>query len=116
MKDRMLKYVALLFTVVLLCAMCPMPVQGALPGWEYTSQSTIDIPSAESAVTALTDVTAHDGYIYVTVARPVSVRVINILGQTISSQTLPRGTSRLRTVTRGVYIVRAENISRRVTV
>lgn len=116
MKGRKLKYMLLMLTTAMVFVSAPVAVHAAVPGWEYTSQSTVDLPAAEAIGAALSDVSVRDGYIYVTVTRPVSVRVINILGQTVSTQTLSRGTSRLRIATRGVYIVRAENISRRVTV
>ena len=71
---------------------------------------------ASADAPALVDVSARGGYIYVTVIRPAEVRIVNILGQTVSSQTLQRGTSRLRIAQRGMYIVRVENASRRIRV
>ena len=61
-------------------------------------------------------VTVHDGYIYVTTAQPVTVRVMTILGQPISQHTLPEGTSRLKVSARGIYILKAGNRNHRVTI
>ena len=95
---------------------CDADVYAAGPGWEHTSQAAVsDVPASADAP-ALADVSARGGYIYVTVIRAADVRIENILGQTVSTQTLQRGTSRLRIPQRGMYIVRVENVSRRIRV
>lgn len=116
MKRFVQKYLSFTLVAFALAFVCPNTLMAASPAWELTSQAGTDTPAQDAASPAISDVSARGEYIYVTVTRPIPVRVINILGQTISSQSLQRGTSRLRVTTRGVYIIRAENITRRVTV
>ena len=62
------------------------------------------------------EVVVRDGYIYVTTPRPASVKVLSILGQLISQQNIPAGTSRLRISARGIYILKVGSITKRVTI
>lgn len=62
------------------------------------------------------EITSRDGYIYVGTTKELTVRVYTILGQLVSSHTLQPGVSRLRIKARGIYILKADNQTRRVTV
>lgn len=62
------------------------------------------------------DVAVRDGFVYVTVARPVVVRVYSILGQLIVQQQVATGTTRLKVKGRGIYIVKAGAQTRRITI
>lgn len=62
------------------------------------------------------DICSHGGYIYVSTSRAVTVKVFTLLGQLVSSQTVPAGTSRLRMPARGLYIIKTDSLTRRVTV
>lgn len=62
------------------------------------------------------ETTVRDGYIYITIARPVTVRLYSILGQLISQQNIAAGTSRLKVDARGVYILKIGSVTRRITV
>lgn len=86
--------------------------------WGHRDGSDSDTTSAESigATPVRTEVWSRDGYIYVSVSRPTTVRVFTILGQTVSSGRLQPGVSWLKVPARGIYIVRIDNVTRRVTV
>ncbi|MDE6333768.1 MAG: hypothetical protein K2L77_03880 [Muribaculaceae bacterium] len=79
------------------------------PAWE-----TVD-----TTVTGLTDeieVTVHDRYIYVSVSKPTAVKLFTILGQPVAQATLPQGISRLQVRARGIYILKAASITKRITI
>lgn len=114
MKRSVRKYLRMAAVCAAIACGVATPLHAAAPVWEYVAQAGADASASDAS--AMLDVASRSGYIYVTVTRPVPVRVINILGQTVASQTLQRGTSRLRVPARGVYIVRAENFTRHVTV
>lgn len=58
----------------------------------------------------------RDGYVYVTVNRPMDVKVFTILGQPVSSvHASQSGTLRLRLPLRGVYILKAGESTRRLS-
>ncbi len=61
-------------------------------------------------------VTVRDNTIYVTVAAPTQVKIFTILGQPVSQATLQAGTSRFRVAARGIYILKAGSLTRRITV
>jgi len=62
------------------------------------------------------EVSTRDGFVYITTTRPVTVKIFSILGQLISSQQIPAGTHRCRIESRGIYILKAGSITRRITV
>lgn len=62
------------------------------------------------------DVTVHDGHVYVSTNRPVSVKVFTILGQPVTTRTLQAGTTRLRLPLRGIYILKAGETTRRINI
>lgn len=62
------------------------------------------------------EVTTKDGYIYVTTSRNVTVSLYTILGQLVVRQSIQSGTTRIKAPARGVYILQAGAVTRRVTV
>lgn len=58
---------------------------------------------------------AINGYVYIIVRQPMNVELFTILGQLISSKQLQPGTHRLRLNSRGVFLVKAGNQTRRIT-
>ena len=91
----------------------PTTALAAPTGWEVVVVGTSS-PSDTDADRL--DVVVKNGYIYVTVQRDTVVKLYSILGQPISSANLPAGTSRLKVPARGIYILRTETGTRRVTV
>ena len=62
------------------------------------------------------EVTVKNGYIYITTQRTVNVQIYSILGQLVTQQVVQAGTTRIKAPTRGVYILKAGSITRRVTI
>ena len=93
----------------------PLTASPATPRWEPVVTETIAYVDTASDSDAV-DVSVRDGYIYVTTSRPASVKVLSILGQLISQQNIPAGTSRLRITARGIYILKIGSITRRITI
>lgn len=62
------------------------------------------------------DITVKDSYVYVTTSKPVTVKIFSILGQLISQKTIQPGTSRTRISARGIYILKAGSVTRRITI
>lgn len=86
--------------------------------WETVER----LPAAEGVVQEVpapaadeVGIRAGSGYIYITLRQPSRVRLFTILGQLISSADLPAGTHRLRLTTRGIYLVKAGSVTRRIT-
>lgn len=90
---------------------------GAVGGWEATDKN---MTAAERAAYERLDndgpdVWARDGYIYISAQRPVTVKIFSILGQLISQESVPAGTYRLHLASRGIYILKAGALTRRIT-
>lgn len=81
--------------------------------WEYVSAA---VTTEESADTDRLEVMVKDGYIYVETSRPVTIKLMSILGQLVSQQNLPAGVSRIKMSARGVYILKAGSYTKRVSV
>ncbi len=110
-----MKRTALIFVTALLAAASVSDtVAGPVrpPVWE---QIQTGVQSASDDADRV-DVTAKEGYIYVTVSRPVTVRIYSILGQLVAQQNVQPGVTRVKIGTRGVFILKAGQITRRVTV
>lgn len=58
----------------------------------------------------------RDGFVFITVSRPMTVRIYSILGQLVAQQSVTPGVTRIRLSARGVYIIKAGSITRRITV
>lgn len=80
------------------------------PRWEQVTSVATEIP--DDGI----DVAVRDNYIYVNTPRQVNVKVFTILGQLVSQGNLPPGVSRLRVNARGIYILKAGTVTRRVTI
>lgn len=62
------------------------------------------------------EITVREGYIYITTARPVTVKIFSILGQLISQTTIQPGTWRTHISARGIYILKAGTLTKRITI
>lgn len=112
-----MRIIARILSAAVLAACLSLPVTGrtAAPRWEPVVTETVaDLDSASDPDRI--EVEIRDGYIYVATSRPVSVKVLSILGQLISQQNIPAGTSRLRISARGIYILKIGTITKRVTI
>ncbi len=109
----------LLLTAILSLALlltAPAEAMAATPVWETVQNAPQTQAAQESISEEHMEVVVREGYIYVTTTRPVTVRVMTILGQLISQKTLPEGTSRLKVASRGIYILKAGTQTHRVTI
>ncbi len=82
-------------------------------GWESLKSERV----AESRLVIRdsdVEIRSVKGAIIIVSNRPVAVKVFTILGQLISQDTLPAGTSRLNISGHGVYIVKVADITCKV--
>ena len=59
--------------------------------------------------------TVADGYIYVSVRERINVKVFTILGQLVVQDTLAPGNYRFKLPSRGIFLLKAGGVTRRVT-
>lgn len=104
-----------LFAALSLFIAATLTAGAAGPVWEQTrpseSRELLDRADGEQI-----DIRVKDNYLYITTNIEVTVNVYSILGQLISRQTVPPGTHRLHLPARGIYILKAGTLTRRVTV
>lgn len=82
--------------------------------WEVVEALSSDEPGDGSSDRV--EVSARDGYIYVSTRRETNVKVFTILGQLVSQGRLPAGTSRLKVAGKGIYILKTGTFTCRVTI
>lgn len=106
---------ALLAIAVLTCgATSPQPPRmwenvGQAGQTSSSAQNIAEEPSPEISV-------GPDGAVYISLPRRMTVELFTILGQPVSRETLNAGTYRLRLRSRGIYILRAAGMTRRITI
>ncbi len=86
--------------------------EGALK-WEYVSTSLM---TDDTSDTDKVEVTVKDGYIYIDTSKPITIKLMSILGQLVSQQNLPAGVSRIKMSAKGIYILKAGGLTKRVSV
>lgn len=89
--------------------------------WEDVSAGSRDVAASVAASQGADDsqqveLTVKDGNVYLSLTRTTVVEVFTILGQPVSRETLKAGIHRLRLKSRGIYILRAGQVTRRITV
>lgn len=84
------------------------------PLWEVVTLT--DATPRPDSGRELADVAVADGKVYITVDRPVTVRVFSILGQLITQKQLAPGRHRLTLGNKGIYILKAGADTRRVNI
>ena len=62
------------------------------------------------------EIYGRNGTITIVTPKRITVRVYTILGQMVSRATLQPGTSELRLGTRGIYLVRTDNLTQKVAI
>lgn len=103
----------LLVPVFALAFLLPAPV-AATPAENSPREQAAASVSLEDADRI--DLSVHDGYVFITTSKPLNVKIFSILGQLISSTRVSPGTTRLKLPARGIYILKAGDITRRITV
>ncbi|MCX4259160.1 MAG: hypothetical protein OSJ34_05510 [Muribaculaceae bacterium] len=94
---------------------------GLRGGWENVDissdifMSQAEYQSAENDEPGV-NLVMRGGYIYVKTDHTINVKVLSVLGSTVSDTTIDAGTFRLLLQKRGIYIVKAGKSARRVKV
>lgn len=104
-----------LLSIALLTAFAAMPLGAAGPAAQAPRWETVQTIVSELSDDSF-DVAVREQYIYVFTPRPVSIKLFTILGQLVSQGSLPAGTSRLRLNSRGIYILKAGDVTRRINI
>lgn len=84
------------------------------PEWEEVTAPAVATARTIDRDSEL-DIVVRDGYIYLWSEKTVTVKLFSILGQQISSHTLKPGMHRIKLSSRGIYILRAGTLTRRIT-
>lgn len=86
----------------------------APPAWEEVSSPQPSVVQSFE-MEGQTEVVVRDGYIYIWSQKPVTVKLFSILGQQIHQETVQPGIHRLRLSSKGIFILRAGSLTKRVT-
>lgn len=95
-------------------ALAAVPCAFASRSWETVKVSERVSQSRVVKQTQDIEVRASRGTIYVTTNKSVQVRVFSILGQLVSQETLPAGTSMLHLDMHGVFVVKIADMTCKV--
>ena len=90
----------------------PVPSYCAAKNWEALKSERAD--SKQIVKEAEIEIRTAKGAIIVTTSRPVQIKVFTILGQLVSNETLPAGTSQLTLGTHGIFIVKTGGLTCKV--
>lgn len=109
MKRRLCKLV----TVMLASIAVMMPLSSFAKGWEpvRTDVSGLNSVARDNDV----EIRVSPGHVVVVASQSVQIKVFTILGQIVSSETLPAGISRLP-LSHGVYIVKVGDLTCKIAV
>ena len=86
----------------------------AAPSWEKVAVRQTEV--TDMADSDAVEVSVYDGSIYVSLNTKTEVKVFTILGQLVARQKLDAGTWRLPLSARGIYILKAGSVTRRITI
>lgn len=100
---------------IIAALLMPGTVAHAQRQWEEMETAPAAVERVEMQGDGI-DITVKDGYVYVTTAKPVTVKIFSILGQLISQKAVEPGTWRTRITARGIYILKAGSVTRRITI
>ena len=115
-----------LLALALTAAISAAAATAAPPAWETVAvysatsaapgsgKSPVEADAADKGAERV-DVSVRDGYVYITATgAEVEVKVFSILGQLITRRDVPPGVVRLRLGARGIFILKAGDITRRI--
>lgn len=108
----MLKRLVITLLLIVATASAAMATQ---PAWEANPNGKA-MQSIERSDNDQIEIYVRDGYVYINTPHAVNVKIFSILGQLISQQEIPAGNFRLRIASRGIYILKAGSITRRITI
>lgn len=109
MKRRLCRVVAVLMASIAVM----MPLSSFAKGWEpvRTDVSGLNSVARDNDV----EIRVSPGHVVVVASQSVQIKVFTILGQVVSSETLPAGISRLP-LSHGVYIVKVGDLTCKIAV
>lgn len=97
--------------VTLLMIAAPLTMEGAR-SWDAVKTEQSDLKSIAKDTDI--EIKVGNGHLYVIASRQVQIKIFSILGQLISSETLPPGTHRLTGTPHGVYIIKSGDLTCKV--
>ena len=115
MKNVLRHLIPVLLTAVVAAAPAAATGNTPVPVWETVDLNTANVRDEINPRENI-DIINRDGVLYITVEQPVKVEIYSILGQLITSRQLKPGTVRLTMPQRGVYILKAGSITRRINI
>ena len=95
-----------------LAALCPASLLAAPSKWETIKSERSDLKSV--AKDGDIEIKVAKGVVVISSPRPLAVKVYSILGQLISKENLPAGTSQFSVQAHGVYIIRTGDLTCKV--
>lgn len=96
-------------------AQVPAAAPSRKPTWEVLVVSDPVTGPDAPAVPDLRASVRDGGIVLISCDRPVCVKVYSILGQLITQKQMQAGTVRLNMDARGIYILKADNATRRIS-
>lgn len=85
--------------------------EAATRSWTATDR----MPSQVTEQTENVSFAVSDGHVYISLRQRTTVTLFTILGQPVVQDTLPAGTYRFRLPSRGIYLLKIGDITRRIT-
>jgi len=107
-----MKRVIVILALVIGLGLCNMAL-GEVQ-WHETTREVQGKNLVDPKVSDGIEIYGSGGVITIVTPRRITVRVYTILGQLVSKATLPPGTNELRTLSRGIYLVKIDNITQKV--
>lgn len=102
-----------IFLIIFAAASFSLLADGA---WEEVTNPHVESVQKIASEEGVAQIAVADGYIYLTLGKPMQVTVFTILGQQMSSQKLVPGSYRTKISSRGIYIIRVGTVTVRVAV
>lgn len=62
------------------------------------------------------EINVKDGVVTITTSKTVTIKIFTILGQLITTETVKPGTKKFHIESRGIYILKAGSVTRRITI
>ncbi len=104
---KMLRHIIVLAVTLMVSAAAAASLR-----WELVSPA----PAAELAEDEHVEVLVDKGAVYITVNKPMPVKVLTIVGQIVAQDNLQPGTSRLKLSARGIYILKIGSATKRISI
>lgn len=109
----MTRRLRIFLTAVAIMAMALTPALCEAKGWEAVRADVSGLSSVANDNDV--EIRVAPGHLVVVASQSVQIKVFTILGQVVSSETLPAGTSRLQ-LSHGVYIVKVGDLTCKIAV